>query len=43
MFRLSTLKAVKKSFILKGIEVVAWGANPVRLGGDWSREGDRIG
>jgi hypothetical protein len=23
--------------------VVAWGAKPVRLGGDWSREGDRIG
>jgi len=23
--------------------VVAWGANPIRLGGDWSRKGNRKG
>ncbi|MFN7288891.1 MAG: hypothetical protein ACK5TL_00995, partial [bacterium] len=43
MFRLSTLKVGKKSFVFKGVYVVTWGANPVWLGGDWSRKGDQKG
>jgi hypothetical protein len=43
MFRLSTLKVARKSFVFKGVQVVAWGANAVRLGGDWSSSGDQKG
>jgi hypothetical protein len=39
-FRLSTLKVARKSFVFKGVWVVAWDANAVRLGIDWSRKGN---